>query len=248
MSTTLRQRVPLSWKRICQNNVQLTLGVLLFLVLSAGGLGSCAKNGLQEARALQADGNIAALEAATVKYHEVYVQALTALAGQYDALLLLAIKLAEAGQYNACIEQLEAARALKPEHAELYYYLGLCYTNLARHAVGATPPEKFVTEAKSAYERGLQYDDENHLLYYGQGILIGFVLEQPNTAISYLERAYELEPYDVNVLFALGNLYYQTQAFARAQKFYREIMDKTPRNSAKWQKAQTNLVQVQTQL
>ncbi|BBM88722.1 hypothetical protein COTS27_00407 [Spirochaetota bacterium] len=227
--------------------IQHAISYVVLMLTIAGVLSSCAKDTtFSEARKLQSKGDQSSLETAITKYDEIYYNAVTALAGKYDAQVHLAIKFAEAGHFNACIEQLNAAAEIKNTDPNLYYYLGLCYTNLAK-ASDDDQRRQWSTQADAAFSKGLAYESNSsrHLLYYGQGILYGFIMDKSSEAIAALEKSYAIEPYDLNVLFALGNLYYKTQNHERSRYFYQEIMNKTPKNSPKWKKAQENIARIQ---
>ncbi len=195
----------------------------------------------QESDLLRSEKEIISLEKAVANYKDVFLEATAALAGEYDALLYLGIQLAENGGFSECVNQLKQAYALRADDVMLYYYLGLCYTNLARTALESDARLEHAQKAEQSFKVGLALEEDNELLNYGLGILYGFVLKDTKEAQRYLQRSYEKEPYDVNVIFALANISFQQDNHQLSRHYYREIMDKTLKNSAQWEKAEENL-------
>lgn len=176
------------------------------------------------------------------QYEEAVVLALEAMEGSFESQKLLGIELAFKKNYRRCADVLEKAREMKTDDATLHYYLGLCHTHLARGALDDQLKQDSVEKARKAFELGLEVNDKEPLLHYGMGVLLGFVIEDRAEAIEYLETAYQLDNEDVNVLFALANLYYQQGNSQQAASFYRKVISLRPADTQQGQQARKNLI------
>lgn len=218
----------------------LPLFFLLTVFLSSCGQQEITKK-LNEAEYFQSQKDIDSLLKAVDQYEEVVVLALEAMEGSFEAQKLLGIELAFKKNYRRCADVLEKAREMKTDDATLYYYLGLCYTHLARGALDNQLKQVSVEKAKRSFQMGLEVTDKEPLLHYGMGVLLGFVVEDRDKAIEYLETSYQLDSEDVNVLFALANLYYQRGNSQQAASFYRKVIALRSEDTQQGRQARKNL-------
>ena len=176
------------------------------------------------------------------EYEEVFLYAVAALDGKYEALKSLGIVLSYDKKFLEAVEVLEQAKLVKSGDSEISYHLGFSYLNLAR----TVNDEKadFVKRAQREFEQGIVLDQENDAFHYGLGILYGFVLEDFNKAIPYLDKAYALNEKNFNALFALANVHYQQGNVDLAKGFYQEVIDNFPDREDKVAKAKENLKKI----
>ena len=74
---------------------------------------------------------------------------------------------------------------------------------------------------------------------YGIGVLYVFELDQPDSAIPYLERFLETQKRDSDAMFVLARAYYQTYQFDKAIVLYDKIISLDP-NAEKTAEAKAN--------
>ena len=200
---------------------------------------------LNEAAGLASSKEVEKLKEAVGKYEETIALALEAIKGKYEAQKLMGIQLAYAKNYPMCVDVLEGASQMNMGDSSLMYFLGLCKTHLAMNTDDENEKNTWGRSAKSSFAKGIEIDGDDHLCYYGMGVLEGFVFEETKQAIGFLETAYNIENADVNVLFSLAHLYYKNGNVNQAAERYRESMALLEEGSERWKIARDNLLDLQ---
>ncbi len=217
-----------------------------FLSLAAFYLLGCAEDPyvekFREAQKFKYQTDETSLRKAVEEYEEAFLYAVESLNGKYEALKSLGIILSYDKKFSEAIRVLEEARLGRDQDSEIYYHLGFCYLNLAK--VDSSEQAEQIEKAKKEFEQGIALDKENDSLYYGLGVLYGFMIKDLTQALFYLNVAYELNNRNINTLFALANIHYQQGNEVLAKNFYREIIDNFPDKKDKVAKAQENLARI----
>ena len=229
-----------------------------FFFLSLFLLNSCNKKETEyqalykQAKTLSKEMNdIPSMEIAIKKYEELIAYTMMALDGKYYGLKVMGIELIEQRKYLKAIEIFEKMKQIKPEEAVPYYYLGLCYgnyVNLNNHNIqGVKSNLKEVTLAEQNLLTAQKLSKGDMSVDFALGILYGFVKNNIELGLEYLEIANEKKPKDTQTLFALANLHVQQNEKERAIALYREIIDLSNSKSKTkvLQKAQKNIDELQ---
>ena len=93
--------------------------------------------------------------------------------------------------------------------------------------------------AESSFLTSLEIDSRYFRSMYALGVLYVFQLNDPNSAIPYLERFLEVQKRDTDGMFVLANAYYMTSEFDKAIALYDQIIKINP-NEQKTADAQRN--------
>jgi integrase/recombinase XerD len=131
--------------------------------------------------------------------------------------------------YQACQEAVK----YYPANQNLYYSLAVSAGYLAKSVVGYSAEgmliEKYqyLKTAENAYLRALELDARFFRALYGLSVLYVFELDEPEKAITYLEKAITIEKRNSDAMFILARAYYVTYEFEKAADMYDRIMDVT---------------------
>ena len=148
----------------------------------------------------------------------------TMLARQPDdahALASRAHHLAQAGQRDAAITDLQALVAAHPQRSAADWF------NLAFLLEAADRP----AEAAAAFRRALALDDKLDRAWYGLGLAL-IRLGQPDEAVAALKRNTELQPMSPYGWYQLARLHASRQDGAEAVKIIRHLRGFEPKVAA----------------
>ncbi|MFZ0964989.1 MAG: tetratricopeptide repeat protein [Terriglobia bacterium] len=126
------------------------------------------------------------------------------------------------GNYRAAAQIYQEMLKTAPHSAEVRANLGTMYHLLGEYA--AAIPE---------FRTALQEDPHLFVpnLFLGLDLL---QIEKPREAVSYLERAHEINPRDANVVLSLGRAYRELGSFLKARTSYDEAVQLNPGNPRAW--------------
>ena len=142
-----------------------------------------------------------------------------------EALENLAARAEEAqhkGDYRAAAQIYQEMLKAKPDSAEVRANLGLMYHLLGEYAAA-------IPELRTALQEDSRLFVPN--LFLGLDLL---QVEKPREAISYLERAHDLNPQDANALLGLGRAYTKLGDWRKARLSFNEAVRLNPRDSRAW--------------
>ncbi|MDR2607721.1 MAG: tetratricopeptide repeat protein [Treponema sp.] len=142
---------------------------------------------------------------------------------------ILATRYIDKKLYNEALKALERAVYYNNEDPTLFYLTGLSAGVVAKSSLDFPGTEenlqmRYFTLAEQAYLRSIELDPDYPKPRYGLGILYSFELGRPLEALPHLEHYAELLPRDMNALFALARVYYQTGNNERALEIYDRII------------------------
>ncbi len=217
--------------------------ILFFFLLSSCGE-SLYQEKFKEAQQFKFKSDADSLKKAIDAYEETFLYALQALDEKYEAMKALGIMLAYDKKFVEAIDVLEKVKTVKDTDSEIYYHLGFSYLHLSQNTSNKTEKKLKGEQAKKEFETGLVLDKDNDAFYYGLGLLYGFVFDELEKSLEYLNDAYRLNKQNVNTLFALGNVYYQTGNQNLAKNYYQEIINNFPTNLKAVSQAEKNLKKI----
>ncbi|MDR2304465.1 MAG: tetratricopeptide repeat protein [Treponema sp.] len=142
---------------------------------------------------------------------------------------ILATRYIDKKLYNEALKALEQAVYYNNEDPTLFYLTGLSAGVVAKSSLDFPDTEenlriRYFTLAEQAYLRSIELDPDYPKPRYGLAILYSFELGRPLEALPHLEHYAELLPRDMNALFALARVYYQTGNNERALEIYDRIV------------------------
>lgn len=161
---------------------------------------------------------------------------------------ILGTRYLDEGMYFEAYEAFKQAVLFFPNNQNLYYYIGICAGYIANkeldyNATGgldsATKKMNYLKLAESSFLTSLEIDSRYFRSMYALGVLYVFQLNDPNSAIPYLERFLEVQKRDTDGMFVLANAYYMTSEFDKAIALYDQIIKINP-NEQKTADAQRN--------
>ena len=199
----------------------------------------------REGTRLRLSDDLEEVRASIKKYDESIRLVLLSLEGKYEAWKGYGIKLMEHRMYGEAAEAFEAAIGLRGTDSNVYYYLGLAYANKAIGMRDAVEKKRLIRLAKESYGRALDLDGKNTVVHYALGVLHGFVEGDILAGIRSMEVAHQQEPRDVEILFGLGRLYYESGRLNESADQYRSIVELAPKKSDTHQKALDNLRRIE---
>ena len=209
-----------------------------FLTACGGGLAF--KKTYKDAARLAVSNDIESLGEAIQAYNEALRYAVLSLDGKYDALKALGVVYLQNKMYLEAIRSFSAAKEIVASDSNLHYYMGLAYANAAEVEVSAQKKSRLILLAEESYKHALKLDAGNTLVYYGLGVLYGFVAEEAPKGIRAFQKALQFQENHVEALFGLGHLYYRVGNTSEAIAKYEKIMKVTSKRSAAHQKALSN--------
>ena len=122
-------------------------------------------------------------------------------------------------QYEKAITSLEKAVSLKPDLKDAYYNLGVAYEELGRDR-----------EALSAYQKFLELNPnpQPDLFIYSRLGKIYYRIDEPESAIRFLEKAKGIRPKNFEVNYYLALCYDRLNQFDKASQLYNELIKLNP--------------------
>ena len=130
-----------------------------------------------------------------------------------QTLLKLATAYEAAKRYEEAIASIEQAQQYAPDITQVELLRGAIYMRAAVEQKNRTYGQK----ALQAYEKAKQLDERlAPAVHFGIGKVYLLVLQQPNEALSHLEKAVEVTPNVAEVYRLLIQAYYDTQRYQQA--------------------------------
>ncbi len=188
------------------------------------------------------------LKKAIDEYEKAFLYAFESLDGKYEAEKSLGILLSYDKKFIEAIKVLEKVRLVKSDDPEVLYHLGFSYLNLSLELNDEAAKVENSKLAEKVFKQGLNVDQENDALYYGLGVVAGIVDKDIGTGLDYLDKAYALNPKNINTLFALGNLHFQNGENTLALKYFEEIVANfsNPEHATQVEKAKENINRIKS--
>ena len=160
---------------------------------------------------------------------------------------ILGTRYLDEAMYRKAYDAFRKALMYYPDNANLYYYVAICAGYIAnseldfdaKGAIETAERANYLKLSESAYLRALEIDPRYYRAMYGIGVLYVFELDQPDSAIPYLERFLETQKRDSDAMFVLARAYYQTYQFDKAVVMYDKIIALDP-NAEKTAEAKAN--------
>lgn len=146
---------------------------------------------------------------------------------------ILGTRYLDSKMYGEALKCFEEALKYYPNNQNLYYYVGVCagymsHTALDYNAVGTNEMKyNYLKLAEEAYKRAIDIEERYVRALYGLGVLYVFELNEPQEAISYLERALEVDTKNIDTMFVLARAYYSSFEFDKAAEVYDNIISIT---------------------
>lgn len=135
--------------------------------------------------------------------------------------------------YGEALKCFEEALKYYPDNQNLYYYVGVCagymsHAALDYNASGINEVKyNYLKLAEEAYKRAIQIEDRYVRALYGIGVLYVFELDEPEKAITHLEKALTIDTKNLDAMFVLARAYYSTYEFEKAAEIYDKIIETT---------------------
>lgn len=158
---------------------------------------------------------------------------------------LLGLRHIDQKQYGEAMKAFQEALKYYPANQNLYYYVGVCATNMANASLdfngtgNSTTKYNFLKTAESAFLQAIDLEPRYFKALYSLGVLYVFQLNECEKAIPILQRACDIEVRNVDPMFVLARAYYVTGLFDEAVEIYDKIASMT-KNEAKKREAENN--------
>ncbi len=159
-------------------------------------------------------------------------------------------------QTARALARFTSAKKIDPENPEVYYWLGLTYSDLQNYGVAAKNAETAVTlnpqmvkgwmlwgqcllfqnkydDAKDKLERAFRLDPNNYLAAFNLGrcFYYGFKGEQKSLALKFFQRAWELNEDFVPARYYAGCIQLESGMLPLAIVSLRWVITREPRNT-----------------
>lgn len=139
-----------------------------------------------------------------------------------EAYLKIGLLQQSAKQFDEAIRTMEKAQQYAPQEASVVLLVAIVYTHAAVEGKKTARAEK----ALQAFQRVLQLDGRYApSVHFGMGKLYLLALQQPDTALGYLEKAAEVPTSVAEVHRLLIQAYYDTQRYEQAWQRLRRAQD-----------------------
>jgi cytochrome c-type biogenesis protein CcmH/NrfG len=161
---------------------------------------------------------------------------------------MLAIKYLDADMYGLALDSLSKAIEIFPENSQLFYYSAVSSARMAK-AQTADPQktETLFQQAEAFYKRAIFLDPTYTEAEYGLAVLYAFERGAPEKAEPLLKSILEKNKSDMDALFLLARVYYQTGRSMEAIEVYDKILGmKQPEKIQK--QAEDNKKQIEEEL
>ncbi len=143
-------------------------------------------------------------------------------ADNVQAYIRLGLLQQSAKQFDEAIRTLEKARQYAPQDAQVLLFVASAYTHAAVEGKQTAQAEK----ALQAFQRVLQLDGRYApSVHFGMGRIYLLALQQPETALGYLEKAAEATTSVADVHRLLIQAYYDTRRYEQAWQSLRRAQD-----------------------
>ncbi len=135
--------------------------------------------------------------------------------------------------YGEALKCFQEALKYYPDNQNLYYYVGVCagYMSHAAMDFGASGSSEvkynYLKLAEESYLRAISIEDRYVRALYGLGVLYVFELDEPEKAISHLEKALTIDTKNIDAMFVLARAYYSTYEFDKSAQVYDKIIATT---------------------
>ncbi|MCR5187817.1 MAG: tetratricopeptide repeat protein [Treponema sp.] len=135
--------------------------------------------------------------------------------------------------YGEALKCFQEALKYYPDNQNLYYYVGVCagYMSHASLDFGASGTSEvkynYLRLAEESYLRAISIEDRYVRALYGLGVLYVFELDEPEKAISHLEKALTIDTKNIDAMFVLARAYYSTYDFEKSAETYDKIIATT---------------------
>lgn len=219
---------------------------LCSIFLSCGGNKNSLKNKLKTMEASTKNPvSIDEIENAIKQYENVAKEVVDTYAQVGMWHKVLGIKYLDQKMYGKALECFEKALEVFPDNANLYYYIGNCAGYLGNSALDfeATDSNQkmrsYYELSESSYLRALAIDSNYVYALYGISVLYVYQLNQPELAISYLEKLLNIDTKNIDAMFVLANAYYLTKNYDKSVSMFDKIISVTKTEETK-QQAQEN--------
>lgn len=135
--------------------------------------------------------------------------------------------------YGEALKAFQQALQYYPDNQNLYYYVGVCAGYMSHAALdfggtGATEIKyNYLRLAEEAYLRAITIEDRYVRALYGLGVLYVFELDEPEKAITHLEKAISIDTKNIDAMFVLARAYYSSYEFEKSASVYDKIIATT---------------------
>ncbi len=141
--------------------------------------------------------------------------------------------------YGEALKCFQKALEYYPDNQNLYYYVGVCAGYVSHAALdfdgtgSAEIKYNYLKLAEEAYKRAIAIDDRYVRALYGLGVLYVFELDEPQKAISPLEKLLKIDTKNIDAMFVLARAYYSNNEFDKSADMYDKIIAATKSNETR---------------
>lgn len=135
---------------------------------------------------------------------------------------LLGIANCITNDWQAAINAIKSATALKPNYLDALNNLAYCYEQ-----------NQELDKALEVYQQVIAYRPNYFEANYGLGN-VHFGLKQYDRALTYFERALKIDPKSKQVLYNIAQTYYEKGDFNKSIKVYKELLRLEPNHAFAW--------------
>jgi len=157
-----------------------------------------------------------------------------------NAKIQLAAGLNEFGIYNSAISNLLEAKKIRPVDKDVYYYLGVSYSQLSRVAKSDGQTSVIRGKAYEVYRQALKIDPRYTKAMYGLSMLYLYD-KQYDAAVKLLNRVIVLKPKGRKAYFALARTYYGQGKYRKAESIYQMLLEIIPKKDYRRKVIKRNL-------
>lgn len=152
---------------------------------------------------------------------------------------ILGTRYLDTKMYGEALKCFEEALKYYPDNQNLYYYVGVCagymsHASLDFNASGTNEVKyNYLKLAESAYLQAIKIEERYVRALYGLGVLYVFELDEPASAIPYLEKALPIDTKNLDTMFVLARAYYCNYDFDKSAAIYDRIIETTKSDETK---------------
>lgn len=214
--------------------------VFVLIVVVAVGLGSCREEsgrrlgflvdteGTEYTGVPVAEERIKELQGDIARFEDEVAEVVTKMNQIGEFHKLLAQAYLEQEMYGLALDSLERAMEIQTENPILYYYAAVASARNAKAHVADGSYQEFIRQAEEYYQIALRIDPDYVEALYGIAVLYAFELEDPDTAMDYVQRLLAREPNHTGGAFLKGNVLVQLGRLEEAFDVYDRLSSNAP--------------------
>jgi len=236
--------------------------IILFFSFSFFYCGSEIKRKYRRAKLLSKSEDMEDWEKAIKEFDEIIKMKVNAREYQGFLYRKLGKRHMEMEHWNDALKYFKKAIEIIPNEALLYYYIGICYSQLTRSTTDPVIKVKYEKKAESNYKMAISLNPKLAGPYYGLGIIYFYVYDKPDKAIEYMKEVLRLAPRDIDAHFALarfhyeiGQKYYDRNKIGKyifhlneSLKYYKALLSIVPEKDERYEQIRKNIDRINTEL